>query len=595
MKTFVSILVSLLIVTIAQAETINVPADQPTIQAGINAAVNGDTVLVADGTYFENINYKGKAITVASFYFVDGDTSHISNTIVDGSQPSHADSGSVVFFVSGEDTTSVLYGFTITNGSGTKTESAWENVVYPIRAGGGILCYNSGARISFNKIMNNNVMKNNMPSYNGVSGGGIAGLPNGSTAFVIIEGNKIVNNTISGDDEAGGSAITLTCYGKLINNDISYNTSNSTNYAAGAIDCWSEASLSSVVIKNNKISHNVVTGNNYAVGGGITIAIATNAQITNNEIRYNKLNGTGTGRGAGIEIWEIQELSVIDRNIISYNDAHTSSADGGGIYLKGGSLSITNNVIAGNSAGQGGGIRSAGSNVQIINNTIINNIASYRGAGIRVSSGQPVVINSIIWDNQSSTDPQISGSIVVAHSNIQGEVWEGINNISTDPLFADTLFHLSDSSKCIGKGINSIVINEITYSAPSTDFEGNSRPDPVDELVDIGALESPYPGLPTGIVAGEPITSMKFTLFQNYPNPFNPTTTISYQLPEQSNVELAIYNTTGQKIATLVSEKKAAGNYQVVWNVEDDLASGVYFYKLTTSDFGQVRKLLLLK
>ncbi|MEJ2052248.1 MAG: hypothetical protein P8Y60_20860, partial [Calditrichota bacterium] len=108
-------------------------------------------MLVADSTYNENINFKGKAITVASRFLVDGDTSHISKTIIDGSQPSHPDSGSVVSFVSGEDSSTVLCGFTITEGSGT--------VSLPgvVRVGGGIVCLNSGPKICNNRILGNNV------------------------------------------------------------------------------------------------------------------------------------------------------------------------------------------------------------------------------------------------------------------------------------------------------------------------------------------------------------------------------------------------------------------------------------------------------
>ncbi len=94
----------------AQALVINVPLDQPTIQAGIDAASPGDTVLVADGTYYENINFLGKAITVTS---VNGPAS----TTIDGSS-----TGNVVTFQSHEGRDSLLEGFTITNGaSGTET------------------------------------------------------------------------------------------------------------------------------------------------------------------------------------------------------------------------------------------------------------------------------------------------------------------------------------------------------------------------------------------------------------------------------------------------------------------------------------------
>ncbi len=94
--------------------TIHVPGDYSTIQAAINAADSGDVVLVDEDTYYENINFKGKAITVASHFFNDGNESHIENTVIDGSQPIYPDTGSVVIFNSDEDSTSILCGFTIT-------------------------------------------------------------------------------------------------------------------------------------------------------------------------------------------------------------------------------------------------------------------------------------------------------------------------------------------------------------------------------------------------------------------------------------------------------------------------------------------------
>ncbi|MGB5528365.1 MAG: hypothetical protein WBQ32_00190, partial [Ignavibacteriaceae bacterium] len=130
--------------------TINIPADYPTIQEGINAASDGDIVLVADGTYLENINFTGKGITVASQFLVDGDKSHIENTIIDGSQPAHIDTGSVVIFNSNEDTTSILCGFTITGGTGTRFGA--------FREGGGILIAETSPVIKNNIIENNEVV-----------------------------------------------------------------------------------------------------------------------------------------------------------------------------------------------------------------------------------------------------------------------------------------------------------------------------------------------------------------------------------------------------------------------------------------------------
>jgi hypothetical protein len=86
-----------------------------------------------------------------------------------------------------------------------------------------------------------------------------------------------------------------------------------------------------------------------------------------------------------------------------------------------------------------------------------------------------------------------------------------------------------------------------------------------------------------------------FTLFQNYPNPFNPVTTITYELPINSHVELSIYNLLGQKVATLISGQQAVGRYTINWDATG-FASGVYYYRITAnSGFVQIRKCILIK
>lgn len=89
--------------------------------------------------------------------------------------------------------------------------------------------------------------------------------------------------------------------------------------------------------------------------------------------------------------------------------------------------------------------------------------------------------------------------------------------------------------------------------------------------------------------------SKAFKLLQNYPNPFNSETTIEYQLPVTSNVDLSIYNILGQKVITLVSEKQSDGNYRAVWNA-GLFGSGIYIYRLETDNgFSKSQKLVLLK
>ncbi|MGD1045151.1 MAG: T9SS type A sorting domain-containing protein [Bacteroidota bacterium] len=85
-----------------------------------------------------------------------------------------------------------------------------------------------------------------------------------------------------------------------------------------------------------------------------------------------------------------------------------------------------------------------------------------------------------------------------------------------------------------------------------------------------------------------------FKLGQNFPNPFNPTTTISFDIPFQTYISIKVYNLTGQEMATIVSENMAAGNYSKIWNAAV-LPSGVYFYRLQTGSFTDIRKLVLIK
>jgi len=103
-----------------------------------------------------------------------------------------------------------------------------------------------------------------------------------------------------------------------------------------------------------------------------------------------------------------------------------------------------------------------------------------------------------------------------------------------------------------------------------------------------------YTTLTTSLATSEEIKPASFLLSQNYPNPFNPTTTISYNLPENDWVELGIYDLSGQKVATLVSGQQSAGSHSVLWD-GSDFASGVYIYSLRTAAKQQIKKMILVK
>jgi hypothetical protein len=207
------------------ATVINIPADQPTIQEGINASVNADTVLVQPGTYVENINYNGKNITLASLFLTMQDTSYISQTIIDGSQ-----NGSVVTFESGEDSTAVLIGLIIQNGFGF---------------GGGIFCSQS------NPSLENITIRNNTGGFN-TSGSGI---------YCIYSSPSLKNVTINNNSTVnigGGISLCLNSNPSLENTTI---CNNSAGAYGGGICCISDSNPSLInCIHWNNIPQEIYCG-----------------------------------------------------------------------------------------------------------------------------------------------------------------------------------------------------------------------------------------------------------------------------------------------------------------------------------------------
>jgi hypothetical protein len=102
---------------------------------------------------------------------------------------------------------------------------------------------------------------------------------------------------------------------------------------------------------------------------------------------------------------------------------------------------------------------------------------------------------------------------------------------------------------------------------------------------------------PTGPAAG-PLPD-RFYLSANYPNPFNQSTVIRFGLPIAGHVELSIYNVVGQKVITLLDQDYQAGNHVVTWNGQSadgrSVSSGIYFYRVRSGEFAQIKKMVLLK
>ena len=116
----------------------------------------------------------------------------------------------------------------------------------------------------------------------------------------------------------------------------------------------------------------------------------------------------------------------------------------------------------------------------------------------------------------------------------------------------------------------------------------------------VDSLLSFYKGKGESSPPNEPnLIPTKYSLYQNYPNPFNPNTEIKFDLPENIHVELAIYNTLGQKVTTLINEERAAGAYRIIWDSKNaggmNVASGVYIYQIKAGNFIQSRKMILIR
>jgi parallel beta-helix repeat protein len=484
----------------AVAQTLSVPTQYSTIQTAIDIADNNDVIVVDPGTYYENINFDGKAITVRSTN--PDDPNIVAATVIDGSNPADPNYASVVTFSSGENNDSILSGFTITGGTGTWLVISWDlHEPYWNRCGGGVVCYNMSQPTIIKNVFTNNSTG---------QGGGIyiygdhVNLNNPSNPPIhiqpLISDNTFTDNfAIKGhgftapddnypaeDHGDGGAIVGFQGVDAIITDNLIQN--NHADYYGGGIHLrqWS----------NGRIENNEIMNNGSTLGAGIHITYTSAPLIAHNTITSNATTGGG---GGGIYIYYYSD-PVIEYNLIAQNeDVHSAAIGiyweseplvrnniivnniGPTIYFTGGAASIfRSNTISDNfkicfGAGTyctgGGIICRIGKTITIENNIITSNDG---GFGISVDSGSnPTVKYNNVWDNETGN---YNDDVIGDQTGING-------NISADPQFESVdNYHLKPASPCINAGDpNYLPLPE------ETDYDGDNRL--MGQYIDIGADE----------------------------------------------------------------------------------------------------------
>ncbi len=482
--------------------TIHIPDDYNTIQAGIDAAFNGDTILVSDGIYTgignRDIDFSGKSIVVKS---VNGPENCKINC-----QGSEQFNHRGFIFMNNEDSQTILEGFTIINGYMNS-----EN-------GGGIIIYDSSPMIRFCYITNCYASE----------GGGIA-CHNEADAV-------ITDCIITQNSSSGGHGIFCDNSSPNINNCSI--TDNLFGGGGGGIRCQYQSS---------PLIENCVIANNSAVnGGGVYCFLKSSPIIMNSIIQNNSASDDGGGFYCRREC-----LPIIVDCIISGN---FTSDEGGGIFCESSTIFVDNCKIENNTADSGGGIICKSGSDANISNTIIaengtlyasgfnisnkssatvtncvfyGNISEYGGSAIGCWASSPAIINCTFYEGSSGADsnflchdcsmdmvnsvvwnltiPEVTASTSHPTAPIMPEIrftdikggYEGEGNIDADPIFVQGvsgMFYLSQISS--GQTVDSPCLNAGNDFAENICFETFSDVECLDEyttrtdeMPDIGVVD----------------------------------------------------------------------------------------------------------
>ena len=328
-----SLLTSLTTTSVCQAKTWLIQADgqgdAPTVQAGIDSSVNGDTVLVAPGTYNEDLDFLGKDIVLKSEQGRDA-------TVLDGA----GQDSSVVNFRSGETRAAILEGFTITNGAGTFYAGEGDP-----KYGGGLFCKRGSPTVRGNRFFHNHATW---------GGGAWAGIQNTSyqpweLPEPLFEGNIFEENLA----ERGGGALLINASRAVITRNQFRRNSISLEGDGGGVRIDLRYSSALVLVEQNEFFENLATDQGGGLYGYMT-TVAEGINIRGNLFVRNQAQGIGPssdsyGSGGAIGVQEIAG-SIMNNTIVGNIGKPDAPCGGGGIRLDAttSSLSVANNIIAAN-------------------------------------------------------------------------------------------------------------------------------------------------------------------------------------------------------------------------------------------------------
>lgn len=447
---------------------------------------------------------------------------------------------------------------------------------FDIRTGG-----NSAQPIVFKALSNDVIIDTRNPvttdginienaDYVEVHGFNVINQPRAGIRIVVSDFIKIKHNTCS-NNYRWGIFTGFTDDILIEGNSCSYSEDEHGIYVSNSSD-------RPTIINNHSFNNN---GCGIHMNGDLSMGddgIINNAIVAGNIIHDN-----GVGGGSAINMDCVQDSKIY--NNLLYNNHATGIA----MYQIDGAEGSKNNKIFNNTIIHPSNGRWA---ILVVNastgNTIYNNILinkhSFRGSICLDEESKPgfisdynLVVNRLSDDdgnsNMSLTSWQAMGY------DTHSQIVQDENIIFVNPLNSD--YHLLQTSQPtnIGTSMVSSVVN--------VDLEGVTRPQ--GSGYDIGAYE-----FTSTTFVDEEYAVNDFKLYQNYPNPFNPSTSIQYAIGDRQFVQLKVYDILGNEVATLVSEYKSAGKYDVKFNAEE-LSTGIYFYQLKVGDYTATKKMLLMK